>query len=218
MPAIIIKEELRRIYIWKGLSSSIRKKFIASRVASELQREITNSSHFHRCKIISVDQGDEPVEFLNAFGFKKVLVPIDEKIEEITNGVIPEENIKKVNQQLEKVDVNNSVIPIIEKNAKPKNILYLNFDDPELIDLEETIKTSLHINPDISYVFLDEIQNIKEWERIIRVYYDRKKFNQIFVSGSSASLISRDVGKTLTGRHVTKALTPFSFKGTTSPF
>ena len=101
---------------------------------------------------------------------------------------------------------------LIEKDTKPKNILYLNFDDPELTDLEETIKTSLHINPDISHVFLDEIQNIKEWERIIRVYYDRKKFKQIFVSGSSASLISRDVGKTLTGRHVTKVLTPFSFK------
>jgi hypothetical protein len=61
-------------------------------------------------------------------------------------------------------------------------------------------------------VFLDEIQNVKEWERIIRVYYDGKKFKQIFVSGSSASLISRDVGRTLTGRHVTTILTPFSFK------
>ena len=101
---------------------------------------------------------------------------------------------------------------LIEKDTKPKNILYLNFDDPELIDLKESIKTSLHLNPDISHIFLDEIQNIKEWERIIRVYYDRKKFKQIFVSGSSASLISRDVGKTLTGRHVTKILTPFSFK------
>ena len=101
---------------------------------------------------------------------------------------------------------------LMEQNIKPKNILYLNFDDPELTDLKEAIKTSLHINPDISHVFLDEIQNVREWERIIRVYYDRKKFRQIFVSGSSASLISRDVGKTLTGRHITKILTPFSFK------
>jgi len=101
---------------------------------------------------------------------------------------------------------------LIEQDVPAKNILYLNFDDPELTDIEETIKTSLHINPDISHVFLDEIQNVKQWEKIIRVYYDRKKFTQIFVSGSSASLISRDVGKTLTGRHITKILTPFSFK------
>ena len=101
---------------------------------------------------------------------------------------------------------------LIKKNIDSKNILYLNFDDPELIDIEEAIRTSLYINPDISYVFLDEIQNVEEWERIIRVYYDRKKFNQIFVSGPSASLISRDVGRTLTGRHITKILTPFSFE------
>ena len=101
---------------------------------------------------------------------------------------------------------------LIELDIPAKNILYLNFDDPELTDIEETIKTSLHINPDISHVFLDEIQNIKKWEKIIRVYYDRKKFKQIFVSGSSASLISRDIGKTLTGRHITKIITPFSFK------
>ena len=101
---------------------------------------------------------------------------------------------------------------LMKDNIDVKNILYLNFDDPELTDLEETIKTSLHINPDISHVFFDEIQNVKEWEKTIRVYYDRKKFKQIFVSGSSASLISRDIGKTLTGRHLTTILTPFSFQ------
>jgi hypothetical protein len=101
---------------------------------------------------------------------------------------------------------------LIEQNINEKNILYLNFDDPQLTDLEEAIKTSLHINPEITHVFFDEIQNIKDWERTIRVYYDRKKFQQIFVSGSSASLISRDIGKTLTGRHRTTILTPFSFQ------
>ncbi|MHA2197218.1 MAG: hypothetical protein ACXABO_16670 [Promethearchaeota archaeon] len=90
--AIIVKEELRRIYIWKGISSSVRKKFIASRVASELQRKLTNSSNFHRCKIISVDQGDEPTEFLDAFGFQKHPIPISsEDIQDLNLGKI--ENI-----------------------------------------------------------------------------------------------------------------------------
>ena len=101
---------------------------------------------------------------------------------------------------------------LMEQGIEPGNILYLNFDDPELADLEKAITASLHINPDISHVFLDEIQNEKEWERRIRVYYDRKRFRQIFVSGSSASLISRDIGRTLTGRHITKILAPFSFR------
>jgi uncharacterized protein len=100
---------------------------------------------------------------------------------------------------------------LIDRGIAPKKILYLNFDDPEFFDLKDTIKTSLQINPDISYIFLDEIQNVKEWEKTVRVYYDQKKFKQIIISGSSASLISRDVGRTLTGRHVTKNMVPFSF-------
>jgi hypothetical protein len=75
--AIIVKEELRRIYIWKGISSSVRRKFIASRVASEIQRELMNLSSFHRCKIVSIDQGDETNEFLNTFGFQKIPIIID---------------------------------------------------------------------------------------------------------------------------------------------
>lgn len=101
---------------------------------------------------------------------------------------------------------------IDEGNIDPTDILYLNFDDPEFNDIEDTIKTSLHLHPTISYLFFDEIQNITDWEKILRVYYDQKRFDQIIISGSSASLISRDVGRTLTGRHVTNSMLPFSFK------
>ncbi|TFF69232.1 MAG: hypothetical protein EU516_00985 [Promethearchaeota archaeon] len=71
---LIVDEELRRIYIWKGALSSVRKKFIASRVASELQNELANVPKFHRCKVVSVDQGDEPQEFLHSFGFSSMKV------------------------------------------------------------------------------------------------------------------------------------------------
>ncbi|MBU0496865.1 MAG: ATP-binding protein [Candidatus Thermoplasmatota archaeon] len=100
---------------------------------------------------------------------------------------------------------------LINNHIPPHHILYLNFDDPELSNLPETIKTSLHLHPHITHIFLDEIQNIPKWEQTLRVYYDQKKFTQIFVSGSSSSLITRDVGTTLTGRHLTSTLTPFSF-------
>jgi hypothetical protein len=101
---------------------------------------------------------------------------------------------------------------LIKHGVKPDEILYLNFDDPEFEDIKKTVSASLEIKPAIKYVFLDEIQNVPGWEKEIRVYYDRKEFKQIFVSGSSASLISLDVGKTLTGRHITTLVTPFSFK------
>ncbi|NVM43674.1 MAG: hypothetical protein HWN79_02065 [Candidatus Lokiarchaeota archaeon] len=72
---VIVKEGLRRIYIWKGVNSHVRKKFIASRIAAELQNELVVKGHFHRCKIISVDQGDEPLEFMRAFNLKPVEIP-----------------------------------------------------------------------------------------------------------------------------------------------
>ena len=64
---IIIREDLRRIYIWKGSKSPVRKRFISSRVAQDLQRDLIQDARYHRCKIISIDQGDELQEFLNAF-------------------------------------------------------------------------------------------------------------------------------------------------------
>ena len=72
---VIVKEGIRRIYIWKGVNSHVRKKFIASRIAAELQSDLVTNGHFHRCKIISVDQGDEPNDFLRAFNFKTTEVP-----------------------------------------------------------------------------------------------------------------------------------------------
>ena len=71
---IIIREDLRRIFIWKGSKSPVRKRFISSRVAQELQRDLIQDSRYHRCKIISIDQGDELQEFLNAFRLESMEV------------------------------------------------------------------------------------------------------------------------------------------------
>ena len=71
---IIIREDLRRIYIWKGAKSPVRKRFISSQVAQELQRELLKDPRYHRCKIVSIDQGDELGEFLNAFRLESMEV------------------------------------------------------------------------------------------------------------------------------------------------
>ena len=101
---IIVKEGIRRIYIWKGVNSHVRKKFIASRIAAELQNDLVVAGHFHRCKIISVDQGDEPNDFLRAFGFTTVELPglLDrnsqefKQIHSISEKTAPELDGKKV--------------------------------------------------------------------------------------------------------------------------
>jgi len=78
---VIVREELRRIYIWKGPKSPVRKRFISSRIAQALQEELMNDSRFHRCKIVSVDAGDEPIEFLNAFQLESMV--ITEKLDDL---------------------------------------------------------------------------------------------------------------------------------------
>jgi len=71
---VIVREDLRRIFIWKGPKSPVRKRFISSRVAQELQEELRKDASMHRCKIVSVDAGDEPMEFLSAFQLESMEV------------------------------------------------------------------------------------------------------------------------------------------------
>ncbi|MFX1363581.1 MAG: hypothetical protein ACFFCE_09780 [Promethearchaeota archaeon] len=71
---LLIREDLRRIFIWKGAKSSVKKRFISSKVARELQQEILKDARYHLCKIISVDQGDEVQEFLDAFNLESMEV------------------------------------------------------------------------------------------------------------------------------------------------
>ena len=103
---LIIDEELRRIYIWKGAQSSVRKKFIASKVASELQNELANVANYHRCKVVSVDQGDEPREFLNSYGFSSMKVKTPPELKETNEKPIIEKTHSKtnINQKSKKID------------------------------------------------------------------------------------------------------------------
>lgn len=66
---LFVRKDIRRLFIWKGSVSPVRKRFISSRVAQQLQAESQRN-----LKIISVDQGDEPLEFLNAFGLESMEV------------------------------------------------------------------------------------------------------------------------------------------------
>jgi predicted AAA+ superfamily ATPase len=103
---------------------------------------------------------------------------------------------------------------LVTKKIDPNNIMFLNFDDPDIhaVSFEQLIKTMGTINPCISHVFFDEIQQKNEWERWLRMMYDTKKYQQLFISGSSASLLTQDVGRVLTGRHISFIVFPFSFK------
>lgn len=103
---------------------------------------------------------------------------------------------------------------LISGGVSTKDILFLNFDDSEIYsaDFEKLLLECRRINPDVSHIFLDEVQEKNGWERWVRVLYDTKQFKQIFVSGSSSSLLKQDVARVLSGRHTTFVMFPFSFR------
>lgn len=77
---IIVREDARRIYFWKGAKAAIRKRFLGSRLATKIQGDVMQQGG-HRCKIITIDQGEELEEFLNIFGLESM--EITERLEDV---------------------------------------------------------------------------------------------------------------------------------------
>ncbi len=90
--------------------------------------------------------------------------------------------------------------------------LYLNFDTPRLFGftIDDFVILDMVIsdnNPE--YLFFDEIQIVEGWELYVRGKLDEGY--KVVVTGSNASLLGRELGTKLTGRHLEKTLFPFSF-------
>lgn len=94
------------------------------------------------------------------------------------------------------------------------SFLYLNADDDRLIgatndDLGSLLLIWEELFPGVRTVFLDEIQNIPGWERVVRRMHDEGY--KIFLTGSNAQMLSKELGTHLTGRYVRVELYPFGF-------
>jgi predicted AAA+ superfamily ATPase len=92
---------------------------------------------------------------------------------------------------------------------------YLNFEDERFLSFETSDMDLLYqilveVFGERTIFILDEIQNIQGWERFVRRFMDMGfKF---YITGSNASLISRELGSRLTGRYLPVELFPFSFQ------
>lgn len=75
-------------------------------------------------------------------------------------------------------------------------------DFPTLLDVIEELATG-------KTIFLDEIQELPEWQRLVRSLMDRG--HAVCVTGSNASLLGRELGAKLTGRHRSFEVFPFSY-------
>lgn len=95
-----------------------------------------------------------------------------------------------------------------------ENCYYFNFEDERLLnftpdDFNILYELLVEMSGSHKTFFLDEIQNVSGWENFVRrMQEDQFKF---FITGSNASLLSKEFGTKLTGRHISLRLYPFSF-------
>jgi uncharacterized protein len=107
---------------------------------------------------------------------------------------------------------------LMSKLKKKEQIVYINFEDERLDlkvkDLQLIIDSYLELYPHVKekdiYFFFDEIQEIDGWEKFVRRVYDQIS-QKIFITGSSAKLLSKEIATSLRGRTITYELYPLSF-------
>src|SRR3989338_4408218 len=111
---------------------------------------------------------------------------------------------------------------LIKSLDVPKeNILYINFEDEKLFganaeDLNALLDTFLELSqPEKGkpiYLFLDEIQNVANWDAWVRRIHDTEKQIRMVITGSSSKLLSREISTKLRGRVLNTEVFPLSFQ------
>ncbi len=112
------------------------------------------------------------------------------------------------------------LINYLLKSVPAKKILYLNLDDPFFSEayndvrfLEKIVEAAEKITGEtFSYLFLDEIQNVRQWEKYVKSIYDAERFKKIFITGSNSSLLNSEYAQLLSGRYLADSVYPLSFK------
>jgi hypothetical protein len=104
---------------------------------------------------------------------------------------------------------------LIASGIPPNEICYLALDHPAFSattiadHLKLFRKLFSHSRDKRLYLFLDEVQDIPDWEKELKAIYDTEQV-KIFCSGSTSALIARQGGK-LTGRQIVTTVFPLSF-------
>lgn len=105
----------------------------------------------------------------------------------------------------------------LKKKGIPENrIVRFNFDTLEWQNADakqvfEIIKAKLIPN-ERTYLFLDEIQEIEHWERLVNTFMEETVYDvDIIVTGSNSKMMSSEISTYLTGRYISFRIHPLSF-------
>ncbi len=105
---------------------------------------------------------------------------------------------------------------LLKQGHDIRELVYVNFDDERLLgmtasDFDLILQAHATMYQDIKPILLfDEIQNIEGWEHFARRLANQKY--KVFITGSNAKMLSRDIATTLGARYFDEKVFPYSFK------
>lgn len=112
------------------------------------------------------------------------------------------------------------ILNMIRDGIERTAVLYINFEDDRLLPLNEQrlarlVDAFYSLYPENHdrkcYLFFDEIQNVDNWPIVIRRLHDTKNA-EIFLTGSSAKMLSKEISTSLRGRSLAIEIWPYNFK------
>src|SRR3972149_317251 len=111
------------------------------------------------------------------------------------------------------------ILNMLDEGVSKTAVLYINFEDDRLLPLNkrklaQLVDAFYSLYPENHdrkcYLFFDEIQNVNNWPLVIRRLHDTKNA-EIFLTGSSAKLLSKEIATSLRGRSLAIEIWPYSF-------
>ena len=111
------------------------------------------------------------------------------------------------------------IAALIQEGVLLTDILYINLEDDRLLPLnrdklarllEGFYSTYPKNHERKCYLFLDEIQVVEDWAIVIRRFFDTKQV-EIYLTGSSAKLLSKEIATSLRGRSLATEIWPYDF-------
>ncbi|GHS87185.1 hypothetical protein FACS1894201_08370 [Bacteroidia bacterium] len=104
---------------------------------------------------------------------------------------------------------------LLQQGVEQAQIQFLNFEDldtlaiGDIFQIHTQIKDRL-LSDKMNYIFLDEIQNIKDFQRLVDSLYIKKNCD-VYITGSNAYLLSGELATLLTGRYIEINILPLYF-------
>lgn len=105
---------------------------------------------------------------------------------------------------------------LLEMGVGSSKIIYFSFDD-QSVEVDDMLRTyeekvlKAKLGGERVYIFLDEIQKLKDWQNRVKIYYDLYPKIKLIISGSASVQISRKANESLAGRIAVFHMRPLSF-------